>query len=309
MSIFGYRTGYGPYLLGHVLARLGRFITRTPPDDGIAVDDIPGVAALSEAELAPWWHILEDIAADHRVCQEGCRPFGLQLGRLDRTATGKVILRTTDCPHAAETVAQRKVERLLAGCRVPETFRAKSLSTFTVRMPWQRAALAAARAVAAGTTRGLTLAGKTGTGKTHLAVALVNARVQLRRSAVFAKVPDLMADLRAGVRTEMTEAIVEQLRRVDLLVLDDLGAERITEFGLEQLYRVVDHRLTEGKPMVVTTNYTEPSMLSNRLNPKDMGDGLVSYHGRRIVSRLREATTWLVLDGDDVRTQNQGDLI
>ena len=122
----------------------------------------------------------------------------------------------------------------------------------------------------------LILVGRVGSGKTHLAQAIVRATLDAGRSAYMATMPDLLETLRAGYKDEKDtfDARFDMLAEVPLLVIDDLGAEKGTEWSREQLYRAVNRRYEERSPLVVTSN----AHLSR------MGDSVDA----RILSRLSE---------------------
>ena len=107
---------------------------------------------------------------------------------------------------------------------------------------------------------GLLFIGSTGTGKSHLAAAIVNELVRNEVVCIFQSVPELLAKLRATYDREKagpTEAeIMNACLEADLVVLDDLGAERWTAWAEERLYMLVDQRYRAEKPVVITSNRT-----------------------------------------------------
>lgn len=107
---------------------------------------------------------------------------------------------------------------------------------------------------------GLLLWGKVGTGKSYFAGCIANAlmekEIPVRMTNFAAILGDLAADF-AG-----HNEYIDRLCRYPLLILDDFGMERGTEYGLEQVYHVIDSRSRSGKPLIVTTNLT-PDMLEN----------------------------------------------
>lgn len=80
------------------------------------------------------------------------------------------------------------------------------------------------------------------------------------KSAHFDKLYDILNDLAASF--EGRNEYIDRLCRYPLLIIDDFGMERGTEYGLEQVYNVIDSRYRSGKPLIVTTNHT-PDMLEN----------------------------------------------
>lgn len=138
----------------------------------------------------------------------------------------------------------------------------------------------------------LMISGPTGTGKTGLALAaLREMHIAHERTVRFGTMPDLMAALRPDdARIARDErATVEQLQRVQVLLLDDLGAERPTEWQSEQLYRVIDGRYQRGLPTIITTNLAS---VEDRVGPRTM-------------SRFRADSIAVALIGPDLRRRRR----
>ena len=122
----------------------------------------------------------------------------------------------------------------------------------------------------------LLLTGAYGSGKTHLAAAIVNARLAQGEHALFLIVPDLLDHLRAAFSptSELPyDALFEQLRGAPLLVLDDLGAQSSTAWAQEKLFQLLNHRYNLRLPTVITTNQRLEDMeprLRSRLQDIDL---------------------------------------
>ncbi len=105
--------------------------------------------------------------------------------------------------------------------------------------------------------RGRWFYGDVGTGKTLLAMLISKAALEAGRSVAIYSVPRLLAEIKETYEASSGMSYMElfdRLCRVDVLHLDDLGAERRTEWVLEQLYSIVNERWQDQRPIVVTTN-------------------------------------------------------
>jgi len=134
----------------------------------------------------------------------------------------------------------------------------------------------------------LLLMGPTGTGKTHQAYGAIRAMVGTGVACrwEFAAAADLYAQLRPRHGVD-TEAELRRFATAPLLVLDDLGAAKNSEWTEEINYRLVNHRYEHQLPTLLTSN----------VPPKNLGAEL----GERVASRLVEMTERVVLTGDDRR--------
>lgn len=115
----------------------------------------------------------------------------------------------------------------------------------------------------------LVLSGPGGSGKTHLAAAIANQRVQERHQAFFMTVPDLLDHLRTTFSPNSDIAydeLFERVRNVSLLVLDDLGSQSSTPWAEEKLFQILNHRFNAELPTVVTIRNLEE--LDERLAAK-----------------------------------------
>jgi DNA replication protein DnaC len=140
--------------------------------------------------------------------------------------------------------------------------------------------------------RGLWLMGDVGTGKTSLAMLVSKAALELGSAVAIYSLPRLLARIRRTYDAESGEQsyleFFERLTSVDLLHVDDLGAEKRSDWVLEQLYAIVNERYEAERSMVVTTNLDQIA--------------LEEQIGVRTVSRLVEICgDPLPLFGEDLR--------
>jgi DNA replication protein DnaC len=138
--------------------------------------------------------------------------------------------------------------------------------------------------------RGLWFEGDVGTGKTTLAMLVSRAALDAGRSVAIYSLPRLLAEIRATFEDGAEGSYVDFLDRlavVDLLHVDDVGAERSSEWVLEQLYAIVNARYEDERSMVITTNLSQ--------------ERLEEQIGKRTVSRLKEMCEPVPLYGQDAR--------
>jgi DNA replication protein DnaC len=140
--------------------------------------------------------------------------------------------------------------------------------------------------------RGLWFFGSVGTGKTTLAMLVAKAALEAGRSVAIYSLPRLLAEIRttfdeSNDRTYVS--LLDRLGRVDLLHIDDVGAEKTSPWVLEQLYAIVNARYEDQKSIVITTNLER--------------DALAEQITERTVSRLEEMCEVLPLWGRDARRQ------
>lgn len=137
--------------------------------------------------------------------------------------------------------------------------------------------------------KGLLLYGSVGTGKTYAAACIANALIDKGYSAfmtTFARIENTIFAL------DDKQAYYDSLNEYDLLVLDDFGVERNTEYKQEIVYTVIDNRNKAGRPLIITSNITVEQLK----NPKSTNDA-------RIISRLYQMCHPVIVRGEDRRRQ------
>ena len=201
-------------------------------------------------------------------------------GRCD--GTGFVIDEATntatDCTCRPLRISRAKSRRLEA--RLPQRYRDVAFDRFPVtEMPdpvvaeVRRFTRDIGRNLDQG--RGVWFMGDVGTGKTTLAMLISKAALAAGRTCAIYSLPRLLNLVRDAIGSEEGKVeLLDRLATVDLLHLDDVGAENSTDWVLEQLYSIVNTRYEDERSLVITTN----------LDPEQLGEQI----GARTVSRIIE---------------------
>ena len=189
----------------------------------------------------------------------------------------------------------------LGSANIPKRYQHCTLGNFTAYNESLERAVVRARKVADAfpdVSRGLFLEGQPGVGKTHLAVAVLKQAIQTTGArGLFYDTRDLLRIIRSTYdpATRTTELdILRPVMTAELLVLDDLGAEKTSEWVDETMNLIVNTRYNERRLTLFTSNYpdipddTEPNSLLFRI-------------GARMRSRLHEMCDFVVLDAADYR--------
>lgn len=103
--------------------------------------------------------------------------------------------------------------------------------------------------------QGLLFWGTVGTGKSYTAACIANYLLEANTSVVMTSFVRILQAMQ-GFDREREETFTNKLNSVKLLIIDDLGAERSTDYALEKVYGIIDNRYRAKKPLILTTNLT-----------------------------------------------------
>lgn len=218
-----------------------------------------------------------------------CRRSGYRIAVVEQLidgyrqySTGAVM-----CHKRQGHVEEKKLGDMLEDTLIPRPRRRNSFANFETR---KQPSLVYAKALAsdcANKLKGLILGGPVGCGKTHLAIAYGVQAVNKGKTVLFLSMPELLRMLKNDISLSKGSVTLDKAKAVDVLILDDAGIERGTDWGNEQLYMIVDYRYGNGLPIVLTTNARGLDALQ-----EDIGT-----RSQQICSRLVEMTEQAWIEG------------
>lgn len=164
---------------------------------------------------------------------------------------------------------RRKIEAILGKSGIKQRFLSRTFENFAVNNENRKAYETAKEYVDnwqdnKDNGRGLYLEGTCGTGKTHLAVAIALKLINQGVPVICKTSIDLLADIKQSYEYDSTvneEEVLTAYKTADLLIIDDLGKERATEWSVPILYRIINDRYENMLPTIITTNYNTDSLI------------------------------------------------
>jgi DNA replication protein DnaC len=199
---------------------------------------------------------------------------------------------------------QERIRKLLGDSGIKKRFVNRTFETFEVTSVNREAFLTAKQYAEdfrtySETGEGIFFTGSYGTGKTHLAVAISLYLINKGIPVICKTLIDLLAEIKktfdddGGVKEY---DILNLYKKVDLLVIDDLGKEPPTDWTLATFYAIINERYENCKPVVITTNYNDDELIRR-----------LSKHGDEktagaIVSRLHEMCFTVEMNWQDKRS-------
>jgi DNA replication protein DnaC len=243
------------------------------------------------------------------VCEK-CRGTGMQV---IRTSDGQQFAQSCDCQIVV------RVERALQRAGIPHRYHGKSLQSFETdgKDPSLYSALDHARRFVDNypfgmNGLGLLLVGSSGLGKTHLAAGILHALViEKRVNGLFFDYHDLLKRIQNSYNPSVAATELSVLRPVfdaEVLVLDDLGATRPTDWVWDTVAHILNARYGRNQTTIITTNFPNRPSLVNReavalgsAGRAARGETLGDRIGDRMRSRLQEMCVVIEMQGEDRR--------
>ncbi|HWZ52466.1 MAG TPA: ATP-binding protein [Granulicella sp.] len=231
----------------------------------------------------------------------------------------RVVRRPDGAQFAEDCVCrvERRVTRLLGRAQIPRRYEHCTLDSFETKFagahPSLETALIRARGFVHGYPletegRGLLITGPVGIGKTHIATGILQALVAERGAkGLFCDYRDLLKKVQNTYNQQVTETELEILRPVfeaEVLVLDELGAAKPTDWVWDTVAHILNTRYNDRRTTIITTNYAnvpplgvEGSELRRAAREETLGDRI----GERMRSRLQEMCVLVEMQGEDFR--------
>jgi len=247
-----------------------------------------------------------------------CRGTGWKLVPRGDGAAGKVAV-------ACDCGMEKRASLVMERAKIPKRYEHcdfESYSTDVGSTPQQTESLKKAKFLAEGFVReypgsfekGLLFMGHSGVGKTHLAVAALKELIHRGHAGLFCDYRELLKEIQASYNpaSESTEMkILEPIRTVEILVLDDLGASKPSDWVRDIVGIVLNARYNENRTTIITTNYLdnpategEATRLPNgKLIAPTREDALEQRIGSRMRSRLYEMCRTVEVSAPDFRRE------
>lgn len=230
-----------------------------------------------------------------------------------------VVVRRADGRSAAEPCEcqlENRAGELLDRARIPKRYEHCNFESFHTDFPGADPSLAPARALASQFKdnypvetdgRGLLFVGSVGVGKTHLAVSCLRSLISERGArGIFCDYRELLKEIQHTYNPQVATTELEILRPVfeaEVLVLDELGASKPTEWVWDTVALILNARYNNKLTTIITSNYPDAppgevsSSAQRATRPETLGDRV----GERMRSRLAEMCVTVQMNGSDFR--------
>lgn len=127
---------------------------------------------------------------------------------------------------------------------------------------------------------GLIIMGESGVGKTHLAAAIANKLIENDKIVLMGRLTTLLDLIKETFRdnAKSENELIELYSNVDMIIIDDLGTEKISSWALEKLYTIIQNRFENGLPIIITTRFDKKGLISrfSYSNDQDLIDATIS---------------------------------
>jgi|GEM_PF-1545570 len=197
-------------------------------------------------------------------------------------------VRAVVCERESDQKTEMAADDAFKVSEIPLNWRDRTFENFHAECRALRSAKGLAQSLLL-SGRSLVLGGDMGSGKTHLSIAAGLEFLKAGKNVLYASVPRMLTNIHAEVMSNTVSETMERAIGVDLLILDDMGTQRMTDFRDENLYTIVNERYSHERQLIMSTNAVGETDIQ-----KAISDGGV---GARVYSRLCEMCEFVFLTG------------
>ena len=214
----------------------------------------------------------------------------------DLSVTGK------HCKYYQQYITRQRMERQFRNAKIPQRYVGKTFADYQVAAENENA-VKAAHYIIDYEPLSIYFHGEVGAGKTFLTSIIAQEYLEKGRAVIYIDTPYMLRALRASFATDTLEKDkldnkLKTLENCEVLIMDDLGAEMITEWGCETVYQIINKRYNNNRQTLITSNYSLGELMTRFAKTKSGEDPVT---GKRIVSRLSEMCRQVELKGTDHR--------
>ncbi|WP_096436039.1 primosomal protein DnaI [Alteribacter populi] len=154
--------------------------------------------------------------------------------------------------------------------------------------------------------KGLYITGKFGVGKTYLMGAVSNALAERKIESMIIYTPDFFRELKQGIADGSYQDKLETVKRVPVLILDDIGAETMSAWVRDEILgALLQYRMMEKLPTIFTSNYDLEDLEAHLTYTQKGGvENIEELKAKRIMERIRHLNEEVYMDGVNRRTYN-----